>query len=82
MEKEPNYAEKTLKAYAFGMKGKGAIAGVAIEVGPDCCEAARRLPAGKVYLPDEAPRLPLSDCSLGRRCACVYRPVMKYQRRD
>lgn len=80
MEKDPDYAEKTLAAYELGMKARGAILGVAIEAGPECCDAARRLPAGQVYRPSEAPRLPLPGCPQGRRCACVYRPVMKYQR--
>lgn len=80
MEKDPAYAEKTLAAYELGMKAHGAILGVAIEAGPECCDAARRLPAGQVYRPSEAPRLPLPGCPQGRRCGCVYRPVMKYQR--
>jgi hypothetical protein len=82
MQKEQNYAEKTLAAYAFGMKAKGSIVGVSIQLGPDCCDAARRLSADKIFLPKEAPYLPLPDCPQGRLCACVYRPVMKYQQRD
>ena len=79
-EKDPGYAEKTLAAYRLGMKGKGSIVGVVIERVGDCCDAARDLPAGKVYHPDAAPHLPLPDCSRGRHCSCVYRPVMTYQR--
>lgn len=78
LEKAPNYAEKTLAAYRLGMKAKGSIGGVVVQPSPDCCDAARHLPDGKVYLPDEAPRLPLLNCSLGRRCGCVYRPAMTY----
>ena len=77
--KPPDYAEKTLAAYALGIKAKGAIAGVVIEVDPDCCDAARRLPPDKIYVPNEAPRVPLEGCTLGSRCGCVYRPLMKYQ---
>ena len=40
----------------------------------DCCDVARKLPAGKVYHPDQAPLLPLPDCPQGHRCGCVYRP--------
>lgn len=80
MEKETEYAEKTLAAYALGMKAKSSIVGVVTEAGPDCCEAARRLPAGKIYLPSDAPRLPLPECPQGRRCSCVYRPAMSYKR--
>lgn len=81
-EKDPSYAEKTLAAYELGMKARGAIVGVTVEPGPDCCEAARRLPPGRVYRPAEAPRLPLQDCPQGRRCGCIYRPVMRYQQPD
>jgi len=79
MEKEPNYAEKTLAAYRLGMRAKGSIVGVAIQRAENCCEAARQLPKNQIYHPDEAPRLPLPDCPQGRRCGCVYRPVMAYQ---
>lgn len=77
-EKPPGYAEKALAAYALGMKAGGALAGVRIEPGPDCCEAARALPAGEVYDPRSAPRLPLPGCARGGRCTCVYRPAMRY----
>jgi hypothetical protein len=79
IEKEPNYSEKTLTAYRLGMRGKGSIVGVEIHPAPDCCKAARELPAGKAYDPAEAPRLPLPGCPQGRNCGCVYRPVMSYQ---
>lgn len=79
MEKTDNYAEKTLTAYRLGMKARGSIAGVRIEVEKDCCRLAKELPANTVYHPDDAPRLPLPDCPLGRRCRCVYRPVMSYE---
>jgi hypothetical protein len=29
-----------------------------------------------------APKLPLPGCTEGRRCECVYRPAMRYQRAD
>lgn len=79
MEKDPRYAEKTLAAYRLGMKAKGPIVGVAIEAAPDCCDLARQLPPGAIYLPADAPRLPLPGCPRGGRCGCVYRPVMRYQ---
>jgi hypothetical protein len=82
LEKEPDYAAKTLAAYRLGMKAKGSIAGVVVVAAPNCCDAARRLPARKVYLPDQAPLLPLPDCPQGRRCGCLYRPVMAYQQCD
>lgn len=79
MKKPPDYAQKTLAAYKLGMRAKGSIAGVRIVVGGDCCAAALELPSGTVYQPDEAPHLPLPDCSLGSSCRCVYRPVMAYE---
>jgi hypothetical protein len=79
LEKPADYAKKTLAAYRLGMKGKGPIVGVVVEPALDCCEAARALPAGKVYQPDDAPQLPLATCPHGKCCSCVYRPVMKYQ---
>jgi len=78
-EKEPDYAQKTLAAYRLGMKAKGSIVGVVFQPALDCCDAARRLPPGKVYHPDQAPRLPLPSCPQGRHCQCLYRPVMSYQ---
>jgi hypothetical protein len=79
MEKEPNYAEKTLAAYRLGMRGKGSIVGVRIQRPEGGCDAVRQLPEDKIYHPDEAPRLPLPECSLGCHCTCVYRPVMTYE---
>jgi hypothetical protein len=81
MEKPENYAEKTLAAYRLGMKAKGSIAGVRIETAEDCCQTAKALPIDTVYHPDDAPHLPLPDCSLGQLCRCVYRPVMAYQQK-
>jgi hypothetical protein len=81
-EKDENYATKTLAAYRLGMKAKGSIVGVSVEPAPNSCDAARNLPTGKVYHPDNAPQLPLPDCPQGRRCGCIYRPVMAYQQSD
>ena len=78
-EKREHYAEEALAAYKLGIKARGAVAGVTIQTGPDCCEAARRLAPGRTYRPEQAPHLPLPDCPQGRRCGCVYRPVMNYQ---
>jgi hypothetical protein len=79
MEKPENYAVKTLAAYRLGMKARGAIVGVRIEVAEGCCTAVQALPLTTIYHPDDAPHLPLPDCSYGRRCRCVYRPVMNYE---
>jgi hypothetical protein len=79
-EKHPRYAERTLAAYRLGMKAGGAIVGVSVEPGPGCCGAAAALERGRVYDPASAPPLPLPACPLGRRCPCLYRPVMRYPR--
>jgi MoaA/NifB/PqqE/SkfB family radical SAM enzyme len=81
IEKDQNYAEKALASYALGIKGKGALAGVVAELGPDCCDAATQLPPGRVYAPKDAPRLPLPACT-HPRCDCVYRPAMSYEQVD
>lgn len=79
MEKPENYAEKRLAQYRLGMKAKGSIVGVAISVDEDGCDACRELDPEAVYHPDDAPHLPLPNCTKGRRCGCVYRPMMSYQ---
>ena len=79
VEKPDNYAEKTLAAYRLGMKAKGSIVGVRIEIDQDGCAACRKIDVTAVYHPDDAPILPLPDCTKGNRCGCVYRPVMKYE---
>lgn len=79
LEKPPNYAEKTLNAYRLGMRAKGSIAGVRVIVAPDGCAAAQEIDPQAVFHPDDAPQLPLPACSKGRRCRCVYRPVMTYE---
>ena len=48
MEKDADYAEKTLAAYRLGMRAKGSIAGVTIHPAQDCCDAARQLPQNKI----------------------------------
>lgn len=78
-EKPANYAEKTLKAYELGMKAKGSIQGVRIVTDPDGCQACRALDASMIYVPEEAPRVPLADCDRAASCGCVYRPVMSYE---
>jgi hypothetical protein len=82
MEKPPNYAAKTLAAYRLGMKAKGSIRGVRIEIDEEGCEASCRLDPDREYLPDEAPLVPLPDCTKGSKCGCVYRPVMTYEAED
>lgn len=79
MIKAPNYAEKTLAAYRLGMKSKGAIRGVRIQIDPDGCAACRNLDTTREYSPDDAPHLPLADCTKGLHCQCVYRPAMAYE---
>ena len=82
MAKRPDYAEKTLAAYRLGMKAKGSIRGVRIEVDGEGCPASRLLDTDAEYLPDDAPHLPLPECTKGLQCRCVYRPVMTYEPRE
>lgn len=79
MAKRPDYAEKTLASYRLGMKAKGSIRGVRIEIDDDGCPASRQLDPDAEYLPDDAPHLPLPACTKGLNCRCVYRPVMTYE---
>jgi hypothetical protein len=80
--KREDYAAKTLAQYRLGMKAKGSIAGVRVLADPHGCAACRTIAPETVYHPDEAPQLPLPDCEKGRRCQCVYRPVMTYEGED
>ena len=82
MEKAEDYAEKTLAQYRLGMRAKGSIAGVRIEIDKAGCAASQELDETAVYHPDDAPHLPLQSCSKGRRCAWVYRPVMTYEQEE
>jgi hypothetical protein len=79
INKAPDYAAKTLAAYALGIRSGGSIRGVRIEVEPDGCQASKNLPHNAVYLPEDAPLIPLQGCTRGTGCTCVYRPVMAYQ---
>lgn len=79
MQKAPDYAEKTLAAYRLGMKAKGSIRAVRIEVDEEGCHASQALDSNAEYHPDDAPHLPLPDCAKGLSCRCVYRPVMTYE---
>jgi hypothetical protein len=77
--KRPDYAEKTLAAYRLGIRAKGSIRAVRIEVDETGCEASQALDAAAEYAPDDAPHLPLPNCAKGLHCRCVYRPVMAYE---
>ena len=55
LQKPEDYAEKTLASYRLGMRAGGSIVGVVVQTNDDCCDAARALPLGAIYLPDEAP---------------------------
>lgn len=79
MEKPDNYAEKTLAAYKLGMRSKGSIVGVRIELLPKACAVCGAVDESTLYHPDDAPRIPLANCENNGRCRCVYRPVMTYE---
>lgn len=77
--KPPDYAEKALAAYALGIRSGGSLRGVRVQTAEKSCQAAKALPDGAVYLPEDAPRLPLPACPQGTSCPCLYRPVMAYE---
>jgi hypothetical protein len=76
--KDASYAKRALDRYRLGMKAHGAIRGVRIVVGADSCSACRAAAEG-IYLPDEAPIIPIAGCTHPDGCRCAYRPVMTYQ---
>ncbi|HBO12255.1 MAG TPA: hypothetical protein DD491_05655 [Halieaceae bacterium] len=53
---------------ALPVRHTGPYAAVSLEPAPIACDAAQRF-AGRRYLRDEAPGVPLRDCD-GRRCGC------------
>ncbi|MEM7800011.1 MAG: hypothetical protein AAF633_12535 [Chloroflexota bacterium] len=79
MGKAADYAEKKLAAYKLGMASNGSILGVRIETPNGCCSDAEALEKDVIFYPADAPRFPLTTCSLGDQCPCVYRPVMTYE---
>ena len=74
--KAPDYAEKTLAAYRIGIKAGGAIQGIRILVGEDSCPVCR-VHADRTYTPDDAPILPLAECTYPEGCRCAYTLAMK-----
>jgi hypothetical protein len=79
LNKSLRYAEKTLAAYELGIRAGGSIRGVRIQAAEGSCQAAKGLPSNAVYHPQEAPHLPLPQCTRTDSCPCVYRPVMSYE---
>jgi hypothetical protein len=45
---------------------------VSVIAGARCCQAARLL-QGTRFLSADAPRLPLSQCTMGASCVCAYK---------
>ena len=45
---------------------------VSVACGEPCCNAAQQM-RGLRFLAAEAPRIPVPQCSMPTRCACVYR---------
>lgn len=75
--KDPHYAERVLDRYRLGMKAHGAIRGVRIITGSDSCPICRQY-AGTVFLPDDAPIIPIAGCTQAGGCRCAYTAVMDY----
>jgi hypothetical protein len=76
--KDAEYAKIVLDRYRLGIKAHGEIRGARIIPGSEQCEKAMSV-AGKTYLPDDAPLIPIQGCSLPGGCCCSYTPVMKYE---
>ncbi|MBI3946337.1 MAG: hypothetical protein HY321_10495 [Armatimonadetes bacterium] len=71
-------ARRALDAYRLGIKAGGALRGVQVMTAPDACPACRAL-AGAVYPIDEAPAVPVPECTHPAGCRCAYRPAMTYE---
>jgi hypothetical protein len=76
--KDAGYAKRVLDRYRLGMKAKGEILGARIIPGSKDCAVAQSL-ANKTYLPDDAPLIPIAQCTLPGGCMCAYTPVMTYE---
>jgi hypothetical protein len=75
--KGQGYAALVLARYRLGMKAGGAIQGVRVITASDSCPVCLAL-AGRVYDPDEAPVIPVGDCTDPGGCRCAYGAVMAY----
>jgi hypothetical protein len=76
--KLPEYGQRLLARYRLGIKAGGAIGGIRVVAGDECCTACHAA-AGQVYQPDCAPLIPIADCTTPGGCRCVYATVMAYQ---
>src|ERR1700676_2854237 len=65
-------ATKTKPPVNLGAASKEPWHAVSVMAGLTTCPAAEGL-RGQRFLADEAPRLPLLECSLSVRCTCIYR---------
>ena len=80
MEKADDYADKTLAAYRLGIKAGGSIRGVSVCVSENCCGAAQVAAGrGPCIFPTKRRGCRCRLAPQGRKCPCVYRPVMTYE---
>jgi hypothetical protein len=75
--KGPDYGQRLLARYRLGIRAGGAIGGIRVVAAPDSCAACRAL-AGPVYAADQAPLIPVADCTTPQGCRCAYATVMAY----
>ena len=61
------------EALAF-MRRDPAVVAVRVIISADACPACRAYEG--TYKPDEAPRLPVEDCSNPLGCRCFYEPIL------
>lgn len=76
--KDSTYAQTVLDRYRLGMKAHGEIVGARVIPGSPDCRVAQSL-AHTTYLPDDAPIIPIKECTLPGGCCCSYTPVMAYE---
>src|SRR5438876_1187083 len=73
--------QRAMDRYRMGKRAGGSIRGVRILADEDSCASCFAV-AGIVYPIDEAPALPIENCTCSAGCRCVYRPVMSYEPED
>ena len=79
--KPANYAQRAVARYKLGIRAHGAIKGVRIISASGSCGNCQAL-AGAVYQPDEAPIIPIQQCTSPNGCRCAYSPVMSFENMD
>jgi hypothetical protein len=75
--KRAEYGSVVLERLRLGARAQGAIRGVRVLATPDACETCR-MSLDKVWLPHQAPHIPITGCTRAGGCRCAYFPLMAY----